>query len=200
MKSVNIKTYPPPPICEKEILRYMGVPCDDGRYTDLIRECMASAVGVLDYKVCYTELPISVLDDAVDLGFALVRSDSLRRALVGCRSIILFAATVGIGMDRLIVKSAVRSPLYELVSSAIGTERVESFCDEFCRELALDMSRRSCGIRPRFSPGYGDLPLELQRDVFRVLDCPKNIGVSIGQSLLMTPQKSVTAIVGIYDL
>ena len=52
-------------------------------------------------------------------------------------------------------------------------------------------------LRPRFSPGYGDLPLELQKDVFRVLDCPRKIGLSLNESLLMSPSKSVTAIIGI---
>ena len=52
-------------------------------------------------------------------------------------------------------------------------------------------------LKPRFSPGYGDLPLEMQRDIFRVLDCSRKIGLTLNESLLMSPSKSVTAIVGI---
>ena len=52
-------------------------------------------------------------------------------------------------------------------------------------------------MKPRFSPGYGDLSLEMQRDIFRVLDCPRKIGLTLNESLLMSPSKSVTAIIGI---
>ena len=51
-------------------------------------------------------------------------------------------------------------------------------------------------FKPRFSPGYGDLSLEVQKEIFSLLDCPRKIGVSLGDSLLMTPSKSVTAIIG----
>lgn len=53
------------------------------------------------------------------------------------------------------------------------------------------------GQRPRFSPGYGDLPLSAQREIFAVLDCGKRIGLMLNDSLLMSPSKSVTAFVGI---
>ena len=76
---------------------------------------------------------------------------------------------------------------------AIGAERIESLCDAFCAEREAEGLR----LRPRFSPGYGDLPLELQRDLFRGLDCSRKIGLTLNESLLMSPSKSVTAIAGI---
>lgn len=51
--------------------------------------------------------------------------------------------------------------------------------------------------RPRFSPGYGDLPINMQKDIFAALDCPRKIGLSLNESLLMSPSKSVTAIIGV---
>ena len=50
----------------------------------------------------------------------------------------------------------------------------------------------------RFSPGYGDLPLDVQRPLFAALDVPRKIGVSLTDSLLMAPSKSVSAIIGIH--
>ena len=76
---------------------------------------------------------------------------------------------------------------------AIGSERVESLCDELCRELEGEWGT----VRPRFSPGYGDLPLSLQKEIFALLDCGRSIGVALGENLLMSPSKSVTAIVGV---
>jgi cobalamin-dependent methionine synthase I len=54
-------------------------------------------------------------------------------------------------------------------------------------------------LRPRFSPGYGDLPLELQTNLFKVLDCQHFIGLTLNDSMLMSPSKSVTAIVGLRE-
>ena len=49
----------------------------------------------------------------------------------------------------------------------------------------------------RYSPGYGDLSLESQKQVFALLNPPKYIGVTLNDSLLMSPSKSVTGIIGI---
>ena len=51
----------------------------------------------------------------------------------------------------------------------------------------------------RYSPGYGDLPLELQREIIRVLDCGRTIGITLTESLLMQPSKSVTAVIGMKE-
>lgn len=188
---VLIKSYPPPPFDRREILRYCRGQ-DDPATLAFIEDCIGEAEGLLTYKVCYSEFPLSVQDGMLDLGFARIRSRDLQRNLQGCGSILLFAATVGIGLDRLIAKYSSRSPAKALIFQALGAERVESLCDLFCRE----MKQAHPTLRPRFSPGYGDLPLELQKDVFCALDCPRKIGLSLNQSLLMSPSKSVTAILG----
>ena len=77
---------------------------------------------------------------------------------------------------------------------ALGAERIEALCDAFCDSL---ISEKGVLLRPRFSPGYGDLPLEVQKDIFSLLECHKRIGVSLNESLLMSPSKSVTAFVGL---
>jgi cobalamin-dependent methionine synthase I len=79
---------------------------------------------------------------------------------------------------------------------ALGSERVESLCDAFEGYLKERLGE-GIALRPRFSPGYGDLSLEFQREVFTLLDCPRSLGISLSESLLMTPEKSVTALIGI---
>ena len=64
-------------------------------------------------------------------------------------------------------------------------------------ELAEAYATEGLSLRPRFSPGYGDLPLEAQESVFKALDCHRKIGLALNDSLLMSPSKSVTAIVGL---
>ena len=139
-----------------------------------------------DYQLTQTE-------NGFDLGFATVKSELVKKRLEGCSEIVLFAATVGIETDRLISRYSSVSPARAHMIQSIGAERIEALCDTFENILKAD----GIDLCPRFSAGYGDLPLELQRDIFKALDCPKNIGLTLNESLLMSPTKSVTAIIGI---
>ena len=190
--AVHLKTYPEPPLDRREILRYAGGG-DAAEVHSLMEECLREVSGKLSYRVCWRRFPVRVYPVGLDLGFAVVKSEKLKKNLSGCDEMILFAATVGLELDRLIARYGRVSPAKGLMLQAIGAERIEGLCDIFCAELR---EAEGC-IKPRFSPGYGDLPLTLQRDIFAVLDCPRRIGLSLNDSLLMSPSKSVTAIVGI---
>lgn len=173
------ETYDAPPIDRREILRYAGVRGDAPEIEALLDECIKESEDKLAYKVCYGGFPVSFFDS--------VGSKDLKKHLEGCNKVILFAATVGIGIDRLIARYASVSPTKSLLFQAIGAERIEALCDEFNSEF----------VGSRFSPGYGDLPLEFQKEIFKVLDCPKRIGLTLNESMLMSPTKSVTAIIGV---
>ena len=188
-----------PPYSYKEIARYMRANAENEDIKALIDQCIVECEGKITGKVIYRELPISCSEKELDLGFAKVKSKDLGKLLLNnnCHSIILFAATVGIGIDRLILKHSRLSPAKALCFQAIGAERVEALCDAFSLELKGKFESRGMALTPRFSPGYGDLPLTLQREIFANLDCEKNLGITLNTSLLMTPTKSVTAIIGI---
>ncbi|MBO7304960.1 MAG: Vitamin B12 dependent methionine synthase activation subunit, partial [Clostridia bacterium] len=111
-----------------------------------------------------------------------------------CSEVVVFAATVGIEIDRLIKKYNSVSPSRALVLSAVGTEAIESLADAFSADISKEYNIR---LRPRFSAGYGDLPLEAQREIFKILDAPRNIGLSLTDGLIMSPTKSVTAFIGL---
>ena len=49
----------------------------------------------------------------------------------------------------------------------------------------------------RYSPGYGDLPLTLQPQLLSLLDAARQIGLTLTDTCLMTPRKSVTALFGL---
>lgn len=189
---VHVKRYDAPPVDRREILRYAMVSQPLEKLTELLESCLAEAEGVLSYHVCWREFPLAERSGVLDLGFAQTDSQTAERYLQNCGSVVLFAATVGLGLDRLLTRHSRLSPARALMLQAIGTERIEALCELFCGEMEkVHQTSR------RFSPGYGDLPLALQRDIFRVLDCPKHIGLKLNESLLMSPTKSVTALIGI---
>lgn len=197
MGIVLTKSYPLPPLRRREILRYMGCREETRDTAQLVDSCLKLCEGVLAPRAVFAEFDISRNDPILDLGFARVQSRDLGKALEGCESVILFCATVGHAIDRLIAKNSRLSPSKALCLQAIGAEAIEALCNEFCSDMAREYSEKGHSLRPRFSAGYGDLTLELQRDIFRTLECEKRIGVALGDSLMMSPSKSVTAIIGV---
>ena len=194
MNAIITKTYMPPSFSEKKALRYAGCKAADEETIKLLRSCIAEAEDKLTYSICYGEFPLSINDGRCDFGVFSVQSSYLAKNLAACDSVLIFAATVGVGIDRLIAKYGRISPTRSVMMDALGRERVEALCDEFCKDFALE---NNVSLKPRFSPGFGDLSLSTQRDIFAVLDCPRKIGLSLNDSLLMSPAKSVTAFVGI---
>ena len=87
------------------------------------------------------------------------------------------------------------SPSRAAIVQALGSALAEQWCNRVHARIRGEYAALSA----RFSPGYGDFPLAIQRDVFAALHVTKNIGVTLSEELFMTPSKSVTAIVGIKD-
>ncbi len=191
---VYTKTFPAPPVVYEEILRYAAAPVDE---MDLLKACLLEASEEMQYKVCYLELPIEHTEKGVNFGPFTLLGETAKKYLAGCHAAILFAATIGIGIDRLIAKYGAISPSKALFMQGLGAERIESLCDAFSKEMEKSCAEKGAYTRPRFSPGYGDLPLSVQEDIFRVLTPHRKIGLSLNESLLMSPTKSVTACIGI---
>ena len=194
-----VSNYAVPTPDTDEVLRYMGDRRTSPEVRSLVLDSISECEGVLSYRICAAKYEISVKDGVTDLGFASASSRALSASLEGCTHAVVFAATVGLGIDRLIHRYSRISPSRALCMQAIGTERVEALCDAFQHDLGTEEAKKGGSIRPRFSPGYGDLPLSLQKDIFRVLDCQRLMGLTLNDSLLMSPSKSVSAIIGITE-
>lgn len=197
MDAVLVRSYDAPPIDRREIIRYMGARELTDELEALLDACLKEAEGRLRYAVCWREIPVSVDGNRVELGFAAVESSALAGRLCGCGTAVVFAATVGLELDRLIARYGRLQPVKALIFQAIGAERIEALCDVFCADVRRQAQERGESTRQRFSPGYGNVPLTLQEDLFRVLDCSRKIGLTLNGSLLMTPTKSVTALIGV---
>ena len=181
-----------------EALRFLGyskrnVPAEEVQ--TLISECEKEVLKEQDLKACFALFDIDMQGENIDLGFANVNSKSLALNLAGCKKIVLFACTAGAKIDRLIAKYMRIAQSKAAVMQAMGAALVEDWCDTLC-----DKIRREYGeTKPRFSCGYGDLDLRLQRDIFAALSVNKHLGITLSDDCFMTPTKSVTAIVGIKE-
>ena len=194
---ICVQSFSLPPVNRREILRYAAAKEETPELSGLLDDALAEALPHITGKVCWSEFPVSRDGQLLHLGFAETDSESLRRNLQGCDRIVVFAATLGLSLDRLIARYGYQSPAKALMLQAIGAERIEALCDTFCQWLQQEVCQQDLHPMPRFSPGYGDFPLQMQEPIFRVLDCPRKIGLTLNESLLMSPSKSVTAIVGL---
>lgn len=129
-----------------------------------------------------------------------IRSRALARNLRGCRQAYLMAATLGMGPDRLITRASVSQMSRAVILQAAAAAMIEAWCDEVNRMIIREASSQGLHCRPRFSPGYGDFSIDHQRDFAQILRLQKEIGLSLTQTLLMMPSKSVTAVIGLSDV
>ena len=187
-------------IPEKEVRRYMGLrgPVDISPDTDAM---IKKAIGALEKdcspKYVSRAFPVTVESNEVRFADVVIKSRSLARNLAGCTQCVLFAATAGPFCDMLVKRASVTSSAYASCCQAAGAAAIEAYCDLINDKIKDEYEAKGLFARPRFSPGYGDLPLENQKDWFRLLDITRNTGIELTGSLLMVPTKSVTAIIGL---
>lgn len=115
--------------------------------------------------------------------------------LNGCEKAIVMCATVGSGVDKLIRISQISDMARAVVMDSLASVAVEQVCNAFDKIIAGKYSDYNMTFR--FSPGYGDYPIELQKIILQMLDAPKKIGLCTNDNFLLTPTKSVTAVLGL---
>ena len=121
------------------------------------------------------------------------RSTWMRTRLKGAE-VVFLCGTIGAEFDAWQRRLSVTSAADALLSQQIGLDAVEKVMDELESKAKDEVEGEGRKLLPRKSPGYGDLPLELSREIINCLDATKKIGVSITESNLLVPSKSVTAV------
>ncbi len=155
--------------------------------------CIEEFNSIVEYRYAYVCVPVDFIGENIcNIGFGNIASKNLCEILKGCETAIIMAVTTGIAVDRLLNRLSVMSPAKHFITDAVASACAESFCD-----YMDDILRKKSDKPHRFSPGYGDLPLEIQPDLLNMLNASKNLGITINKSLLMTPVKSITAVMGV---
>ncbi|MBP3469040.1 MAG: Vitamin B12 dependent methionine synthase activation subunit [Lachnospiraceae bacterium] len=190
-------------IDRKEVYRYMGYTMKQINETEehiakMIEDVIRQTEEIITPKACYSRFPVEVKKDGrILLPYGEVVSHDLTRNLHDCQEIFLFAATIGADFDRLLRRTRVESMAKAAILQAAGAAAVESLCDHLNDELKRQIEAEGNITHPRYSPGYGDYVLENQKGIFSVLQPPRYIGLSLMDTLIMAPEKSVTAVIGI---
>ena len=188
-----------------ETARYLGyqkVSVPDEQTEALIKSAAAELLEVIKPQAVYEQFDLSVeYDEEAGTGmvaFADVRisSKDLARNLRECNKVVIFASTLGAQCDQHIRRAQIKDPVKAAVLQATGAMYIEKCVDLLNEKIRVEFEEQGHKVRPRFSPGYGDVSLEVQKDFFRLLPCQR-IGLTLMDTLIMSPEKSVTAFIGI---
>ena len=165
-----------------------------GEYpNDLISECERKLRKVLECRYAAVRIPVFYPGkDKIDLGFGAFFSHSLYKNLSRCDEAFIFAVTLGYGADRLLGRLSAVSAAEYFITDALASAFAEAASEYTDKEI-----KGALKCRPRFSPGYGDFPLEFNRRIAILLDISKKIGVTITPNNLLIPQKSMLGLIGI---
>lgn len=186
----------------KEILRYLGYRGQElpAEISAQIDECRKLIAGAADPKIIYRQIPVIKTTQAgVDTGEIFFPGCDISVHLKDCDRAIVMAATLGAGVEKLLLRNGVSDMTGALIMDACATQLIEQFCDIFENKTREKLAAEGLFLTGRFSPGYGDLPIEIQGEFCALLDTARKIGLTVSKSSMLNPRKSVTAILGISE-
>ena len=210
--AVSVESYSVDSVDRTEVLRYLGysgqvLDADlDARIDDVVDRCLA---------VCRPRGCVAVFDVAGEksragekdggpvvrlAGTALeLRGFSIAEHLDGAVAVGVLAVTVGMGVEAELRRLSLTDHVAQVIFDAAATTAVERAADAAEASLVARAAERGLHCNWRFSPGYGDLPMETQPVLLAALDAQRQLGITLTPTLLMTPTKSVTAVLGMFE-
>ena len=180
-----------------EILRYLRTSSkiEDENVLNLVESCMNEINGIVTPKTIYRVFECEVTDSEVIVCGTVFRSKRLAETLKGCKKVCIMGATLGVQGDRLLNLYAET----EIARAAVMQAALASKIEEVCDGVEDTLRAQGFNLRQRYSPGYFDLDISQQRELFSLIDITKRIGATLTDTFQMIPTKSVTAIIGIDD-
>lgn len=184
---------------ETEILRYLGCPPGDEKTLALIRPCAEELCKTARPRTLRRTFSITVKKDGVMIGdnALFLPGQDLARVTAGCTRAVLFCATLGASVDALLRKEQLCDMARSVILDSCASTAIELVCDQV--EEAVRADYPNAYLSMRYSPGYGDVPISVQRDFLALLDAPRKIGLCATDTSILTPRKSVTAVIGLSD-
>ncbi len=188
----------------KETARYLGYSrfvSPDQDVSKLLEKAASEMAEVMKTQAVFEvfDLTMTSIPSTTEISFAdvMLQSRDLGNNLKDCKKVALLAATLGPQVDALIRRYSSLDPVYASILQATGAMFIEEVVDLVNDEIKKIAASQGRKTKPRYSPGFGDVPLEVQKDFFRLLPCTR-IGLTLMDTLIMAPEKSVTAFVGLF--
>ncbi len=156
-------------------------------------KCFDRLVNVVECKYSAAKVPVRILGNGIlDCGFGEIESKALIKNLKDSREAFVFGVTLGMGVDRLLARLRAVSMSEYFITDALSSAVAEGAMDK-----AEKLVKGELHTRPRFSPGFGDFVIQNQVRILEIINAQRLLGITINKSYLMSPMKSVTAIMGV---
>ena len=153
-----------------------------------IVESMANYSYLLEFHRLSLDKNCAIIDDKLKF-----ESKDLFTHLKNCDEVVIVVVSLGIEIDYLIRKLEVQDIALAYVLNAVSVEYIEKYLDYIIEnKLKTDKNQTS-----RFSIGYGDLHLEFQSKLLNYVESSKKVGVSVLDTNIMVPSKSISALIGL---
>lgn len=186
-----------------EVLRYLG---HNGQEIDSdlnlrINECIKETKKEIDTKYIYEIYDIKNDLDLNTIEFKntnlILKSKDVSELLKDCDKCVLMCATLGFNIEKNIRRYSYNDLTKGIIVDACATTSIEEICDLIQDNILQQMSKEGKSLTMRYSPGYGDLDISANKDILQVLDAHKRIGVTVTNTGIMIPRKSVVVLIGI---
>lgn len=132
-------------------------------------------------------------------GGLLLRSKSLASHVGDAPAIALMAVTLGLESERVLRREMALSPTDGMLANAAASSMAEAAMEALQQQVTEWAQERGLRVGQRFSPGYGDLSLDVQPLLLERLNAARLLGVTATDAHLLVPSKSITAIAGLYE-
>ena len=186
-------------INRSEALRYMGYKGGEipDNITTLIDQCEKALLECIHPDFVWKVMDISFSDNGVTVENTplVFEGNDISAHLKDCTKCVLLAATLSANADRLIAKYETSKMEKAVITDCLSSAAIEQICDY--AETVIKNQLEGYNFTWRFSPGYGDFPIEIQKKFVQTLDANKRIGLNVSASGILIPRKSVTAVMGI---
>ena len=182
-----------------DALRYMKVPpgSQNSALVEIVRDSFEKLESFITPRCVFGRFHVKKFDGGFEIEGASVHSKDIARLISRSDECYLLAATLGHEVDRQILIAQKKNMLDGLALDSCASVRIDYFIDEYINEKIKPTLNENEFLTSRFSPGYGDLNMNVTEDIIAILNAQKYIGLSVTNSLMMTPIKSVTAIIGL---
>lgn len=188
-------------INKEEILAYLGYhgQARDKELEALLDSAITEVQILAEPRHVFEVYDVIMEDEGVRVqGSALVLVGRDIRAHLRCScQVVLMAVTLGVGIERRIQQLQYQNMAQAVILDACATTAIEGVCDVVEAEIRAQHVPLGFHLTDRYSPGYGDFPLEIQSQLLHLLQAPAKIGLMSTQHHILVPRKSVTAVLGI---
>ena len=190
-------------INERELSRRLGMnpEKDAGGVAPVLEKCRRQLLKAAKCRYAWRRVPLTFPEEGVCLlGDIRIESRDLCKNLRDCGEAVLMGVTLGLETDRLLMRLEKTAPAEHFITDAVASAAVESLCNQVDRQIRKVIGKEGDRtFRPRYSPGYGDCSIEVQRPLLDTLSAGTTLGITLNEVCFMTPVKSITAILGIKE-